>query len=99
MKVVVSRNLTIQREELDDLKALSCDVHRSSEDRFTVSEAMAAIGGRLAAEHAWVPIAWLGESNDEAWRRQFDKMIDYARSKGWVEENGALVRAHVNWIG
>jgi hypothetical protein len=30
-----------------------------------------------------------------AWSEDFRKMIDYAASKGWVDENVTRVRAHL----
>jgi hypothetical protein len=37
-------------------------------------------------------------ADDPDWKSRFDEMLDYAASKGWVDENGA-VRAHVEWSG
>jgi len=36
-------------------------------------------------------------SVDEAWEAAFAAMLDYARSKGWLSEDGASIRAHVEW--
>lgn len=53
-------------------------------------------------EHAHVSVAALrdlaGEerASDAAWAVNFDKMLAYAQSKGWVREDGAI-RAHVEW--
>lgn len=52
--------------------------------------------GRLDGDHLWVSSAWL-ESNgrpDEIWRTGLRKMIDYAASAGWTDDQGA-VRAHI----
>jgi hypothetical protein len=49
-------------------------------------------------EHARVPIALLAElagdrAGDPEWRRDLEKMLDYARAHGWLDDSG--VRAHV----
>jgi hypothetical protein len=33
----------------------------------------------------------------ETWDDDFAAMLDYARSKGWLSEDGASIRAHVEW--
>ena len=32
-----------------------------------------------------------------AWEGEFGAMLDYARSKGWLSDDGASIRAHVEW--
>ncbi|WP_327048241.1 hypothetical protein OG320_10385 [Microbispora sp. NBC_01189] len=41
---------------------------------------------RLAGDHG----------RDPEWRGRLDRMLEYAASKGWVDDAGA-VRAHVEW--
>ena len=33
----------------------------------------------------------------ETWEDDFTAMLGYARSKGWVSDDGASIRAHVEW--
>jgi hypothetical protein len=33
----------------------------------------------------------------ESWEADFGAMLDYAASKGWLSEDGAAIRAHVEW--
>ena len=33
----------------------------------------------------------------EAWEKDFAGMLDFARSKGWLDESGQAIRAHVEW--
>ena len=52
------------------------------------------------AEHAYVSPATVRElaaarAEDPAWVEQFDGMVAYAQSKGWVRDDGAI-RAHVD---
>jgi hypothetical protein len=54
-------------------------------------------GCELSGEYAWLDISWLRAAgpDTDAWLEKFDAMIEYARSKGWVDDSGARVRAHV----
>ena len=50
-------------------------------------------------DHTFVPIdrlqALAGElADDPAWKSQLAGMVEYARSKGWVNDAGAI-RAHI----
>jgi hypothetical protein len=33
----------------------------------------------------------------ESWEADFTAMLAYARSKGWLSEDGEAIRAHVEW--
>ena len=32
------------------------------------------------------------------WKDQFDGMLQYAKGKGWLDETGEAIQAHVEWI-
>src|SRR5487761_1136380 len=66
------------------------------------------LGGALPAvassvdgddDHVWLDISALrglgGVGRDADWHRQFDEMIAYAASKGWIDGAGSAVRAHI----
>jgi hypothetical protein len=58
--------------------------------------AFAAVG-RLDGDHVWVNPAWLkahGRSDDSDWLTGLEKMLNYAKGAGWLDERGA-VRAHI----
>ena len=40
----------------------------------------------------WLPVRWA-----RAGRRDFAAMLDYARSRGWLTDDGQAIRAHVEW--
>jgi hypothetical protein len=70
-------------------------------DEAAVAAALGA-AGRVAGEgHVWVRAAavegWAGATGtlDDAWRVGFAKMLDYARTKGWTDESGEFVQAHI----
>lgn len=52
-----------------------------------------------AADHVWVRIGalreWAQGRVDEGWGDGFEKMIAYAKSKGWVDDAGTHVQAHI----
>lgn len=56
--------------------------------------------GRLEGDHAWIEVdavrALAGEAaTTEAWQAGFDAMVDYARSKGFLDGSGDAIRAHL----
>jgi len=32
------------------------------------------------------------------WTEKFDGMLAYAKSKGWMDETGSAIQAHVEWL-
>lgn len=50
-------------------------------------------------DHIWISIAWilsqLQHQHDSEWREQFENMITYAKSKGWVNEDHTHLQAHI----
>jgi hypothetical protein len=48
-----------------------------------------------AAELKSAAQASFAGSAPEGWNEGFDAMIEYARTKGWLSEDGNAVRAHV----
>jgi hypothetical protein len=55
--------------------------------------------GRLDGEHAWIAtdavVALAGDAADDAWHAGFEAMVDYARSKGFLAEDGSAIRGHL----
>jgi 3-hydroxy-9,10-secoandrosta-1,3,5(10)-triene-9,17-dione monooxygenase reductase component len=57
--------------------------------------------GKLSEKGAQVRLDWLcsaGPSTDADWRHGFRRMLHYARSHGWVDDEDESVSAHVQWI-
>ena len=71
-------------------------------DPVRLAEVLAGGGiGRLAGEDAFVRIEALhslasGKVGDD-WATDFDRMVEYARGKGWLDEAGDAIQAHVEW--
>mgnify|MGYP001190871711 FL=1 len=49
--------------------------------------------------HVWVSIAWVLQQvehkHDADWKQQFENMIRYADSKGWLNEKQTHLQAHI----
>ncbi len=74
--------------------------------KVVVSDHAPALAGRVAAlgiprfdEHAWVSIDALrslaGAAATPAWEESLDSMLEFARSKGWVDDELGAIRGHV----
>lgn len=81
--------------DADNLKALSVELR-------DCDAASADLGdlGRVEDEHAWLDIARLRALSplaaDAEWNAGFDATMAYAGSKGWTDESGTHVRAHLS---
>jgi hypothetical protein len=57
--------------------------------------------GRLAGEDAFVRVDTLRSLAaghvGGGWSDRFDGMVEYARGKGWLDEDGGAIQAHVEW--
>ena len=58
---------------------------------------------RFDGDHVWLDVAAARAAgavatDDPAWADGFDGMIAYAASKGWLDEAGTHVRAHVEFV-
>jgi hypothetical protein len=96
--IIVVTATGVRLDALDDFG----DFHVEVEDRTVdVNEALGTAGfGRIDAGSgdALIPIAAVRQAADghtpPDWDAQFDKMIAYARSKGWITDDLAI-RAHI----
>ncbi len=60
-----------------------------------------AAAGRLEGDDAWIGVDAVRRMAagrvDAAWDDDFVAMLDFARSKGWLDEPGHAIKAHVEW--
>ena len=95
MRITVTTRVDI--EQADDLTAFSVATDLPLPD---VDARLRAAGlGGAAGEHAWIDAEALRTAASALataadWNAGFDRMLDYARSKGWLGADGAI-RAHV----
>jgi hypothetical protein len=84
--------------EADDLTSLSVRIGQAA-DHQAVALALGPLGRVDGGAHAWLDVAELraaaGRAADPTWLSEFEKMISYAASQGWVNEDGTAVRAHI----
>lgn len=95
MRITVTTRVEI--EQVDDLTAfsLATDLPRSDLD----ARLRAAGLGSVSDGHAWIDAESLRTAasaltTDPGWNDGFDRMLDYARSKEWLDADGAI-RAHI----
>lgn len=92
----------LQVHEAGNLKGLHVLAPESWSERH-VADALHADswGGPVTDGHAWLDVGTLrqhaGAGAEPGWNQQFDAMIEYARGKGWCDDSGALVRAHIEF--
>src|SRR4051812_30649194 len=55
--------------------------------------------GSVDRDHVWLDIGLLKGlsplAHDPEWDHGFDGVMEYARSKGWIDDTGKRVRAHI----
>jgi hypothetical protein len=91
---------TASLEEADDCGRF----HLSAEGEGDLAGALATAGvGRADADdpdgHAWVAVAAVRRLAEgqvgPSWDADFDAMLAYAATKGWLDDDATHVRAHV----
>lgn len=90
--IVSVRDGSLHIEEPDNFKAFSFRVPIGA----TLEDVDAV---RFDGEHAWISQRhlkdWPPRRSDQDWQNKLNAMIDYARSKAWVDEATQAIRAHV----
>jgi hypothetical protein len=85
--------------DVDDLKRLHVAVGAVTDEE--ADQALRAAGlGRLEDGSAWLDAAALraaaqARATVPDWAGQWDRMVEFARSRGWVSDDGATLQAHV----
>jgi hypothetical protein len=72
------------------------------DDRALVYGALVdAAAGRLDGDDAWITLdavrRWAAGRVGPTWDDDLARMVEYARTKGWVDDSAYSVRAHVEW--
>jgi hypothetical protein len=73
-----------------------------SADLVRASAALAPVGELVNSQTARLRVAAIRElagslGADEGWSAQFGAMLDYAFSRGWLDESREIVEAHCEW--
>jgi hypothetical protein len=88
--------------EAGDLKALSVSLDDGIEAHHATENSTLGTASDDGAS-VWLDVAELKSAAEASfegstpadWSEGFDAMIEYARTKGWLSENGNAVRAHI----
>jgi hypothetical protein len=88
-------------EEPDDTKRFHVVVVGGTDWGLVFGALVDAAAGRLESDDAFITIdaarrMAAGRVGPE-WDEKFAAMLEYARSKGWIDEGGYSIRAHVEW--
>ena len=84
-----------------DEHAVFTDFHVEAPAGFAVADLAATMGEqtRSDGEYLWIAESairhWLSGLADDDWEESFAGMVSYARSKGWTDEAGTHLRAHL----
>lgn len=62
-----------------------------------------AAAGRLEGDDAWITVDAVRRMAagrvGPSWDEDLGRMLEYARTKGWLDERAHAIRAHVEWSG
>jgi len=91
----------VSLEEPADTKQFHVAVVGGSDVGLVYGALVDAAAGRLEDEDAWISIDALRRMASgrvgPAWDGDFAAMLEYARAKGWLDEAGHAIKAHVEW--
>lgn len=99
MIVRVDRDAPATLEQPENCRAFH--VEASGIDLGSVA---AALGSRPPApdDHVWVGVDWVRQQSagrvGAGWDDEFAKMLDFAAGKGWLDDTGQAIQAHVVWV-
>jgi hypothetical protein len=95
--IVVVSDDAVELIDAEDCNAFHVEV-RGEPDVDAVLDTSGA--GRLAedGEHALIDIGWVrrhATGTGPEWEQDFGGMLDYARTKGWIDESDSAIVAHL----
>ena len=90
----------VRVSDVDDLKHLQVAVGALTTEEADQALREAGLGRLADADTAFLDVAALraaaqARATADDWPGQFDGMVEYARGKGWVGDDGASLQAHV----
>jgi glucan phosphorylase len=89
----------VEVKDVDDLARLHVAVGAVTDEEADAALRSAGLG-RLADDTAWLDVAALRsaaepQASAEGWAKEWDGMVEQARTNGWASEDGASLKAHV----
>jgi len=91
----------VSLEEPDDTKRFHVKVTGGDSAGLVFGALVDAAAGRLEGDDAWITVDAVrrmaqGRVGPE-WDDELAAMLQFARGKGWLDENGNVIRAHIEW--
>ena len=98
---IVPERPVVSLEEPDDCTRFHLTVAGGKDVGRVFGALVDAAAGRLEGDHALITIDAVrrmaaGRVADD-WPERFDAMLDYARTKGWIDDTGNAIQAHVDY--
>jgi hypothetical protein len=88
-------------EEPGDTKRFHVTVKGGDDYAIVFGALVDAAAGRLEGDDAWITVDAVRRMArgrvEPSWDDELAAMLDFARSKGWLDEHGNAIRAHVEW--
>jgi hypothetical protein len=101
LKGVDSATTVVTLGDEDDLSRFSIRVPKGSSAELISNSLLTAGAGRIEGDHAAVSVEWLRRctmSRPAQWQGDFERMLAYATSKGWMDPAGGAVMAHIERV-
>lgn len=96
---VTPQRPVVTLEEPDDCTRFHLEVVGGADFGRVFGALVDAAAGRLEGDHALITVDAVrrmaaGRVGDD-WDARFDGMLDYARTKGWIDDTGHAIQAHI----
>ena len=92
---------SVMLEEPEDTKRFHVAVTGGRDPAMVFGALVDAAAGRLEGDDAYVTVDAVrrlaGDRVGPEWEADLEAMIAFAKSKGWFDEAGHAIRAHVEW--
>ena len=91
----------VSLRDVDDLTRFSVHVPKDASVELISRSLVQSGAGRLEGDEAAVSVEWLrrrAASQSEQWHGSFERMLDYASARGWMDPAGDAVIAHIERV-
>lgn len=100
MYLQVNGDGTVSMHQLSNLRELYVLGTTVPFDKLT--EIVSASGaGAVVGDYVWIYRSFIESSrgaNESDWQGEFDAMVEYARARGWLSDDGQSIRAHLKMV-
>jgi hypothetical protein len=91
----------ISLEEPEDTRRFHVTVRGGTDPALVFGALVDAAAGRLEGDDAWITVDAIRRLASgrvqPGWDDEFSAMLDYARTKGWLDEATHALQAHIEW--